>query len=167
MEPMEPITIEQPAVAPTARRASWTSWVLAIACLVGGVAASLIAARAIAQHDADSARRAFHRGASTASSLALALGAEEQLAASAKALVAANPNVTTPQLRAWARRESALRRFPELSSVSFNSVAREQPLSGVARTAGAATTSAPAPPPPVNASPMNPLAWGSDAARVS
>jgi diguanylate cyclase (GGDEF)-like protein len=100
----------------------------ALACLLAGVLASVIGARAVASSDAAAVRRAFQRTSiSIASTLDVAIRHEEQLAVSASTFFAEHPHATSAEFarwKAWARTHI---RYPELDALGFLPLSHASP----------------------------------------
>jgi diguanylate cyclase (GGDEF)-like protein len=88
--------------------------------VLAGVAASLVAARAVADDRASNAQLAFRSSArDVASTLQLAIQHEEDLVVSGAAFMAANPHSSQAQFLAWKTSVRALDRYPELQGIGF------------------------------------------------
>ncbi len=91
-----------------------------VLAVVGGIAASVFGARAMAHSDADKARLAFHlASAEIASTLTLAIQHEEDLIVSASAFVTGNPGASAADFDRWAEAVHAMRRYPELQNIGL------------------------------------------------
>jgi diguanylate cyclase (GGDEF)-like protein len=103
------------------RSRSLTFWALAASSLVlAGVAASLVAARFVANDRASSSRLAFHNSSQDVSAaLQLAIQREQDLVVSAAAFMARNPHSSQAQFLAWSTSVRALTRYPELEGMGF------------------------------------------------
>ncbi len=94
--------------------------VAALACLTAGVLASAFGARALARHDAASARNDFGQtSTSIASTMNVAIKHEEQLTVSASTFFGERSHASAAEFarwKAWARTRS---RYPELAALGF------------------------------------------------
>jgi len=110
-----------PGVAARRQRARRGLWAAITALLVlGGIAASVLGSRAVAQSDADRARLNFHlSSAEIAATLKLAIQHEEDLVDNASALVAYNPRLSPLEFDRWAQLVHAFERYPELENVGL------------------------------------------------
>src|SRR5450755_3324725 len=103
------------------RSRSLTFWALAASALVLiGVAASLVAARFVANDRASASRVSFHNSSqNVAVALQLAIQREQDLVVSAGAFMSRNPNGSQAQFLAWSKSVRALTRYPELEGMGF------------------------------------------------
>jgi len=110
-----------PEAAARRQRARRGLWAAITALLVlGGVAASVLGSRAVAQTDADRARLNFHlSSAEIAATLKLAIQHEEDLVNNASALVAYNPRLSPLEFDRWAQLVHAFERYPELQNIGL------------------------------------------------
>src|SRR5665213_653859 len=105
-----------PAEHPSHRRV----WVLgACALLVAGVVASLFGAGQIARNSTARSRDGFKASsAQIASTLRLAIQHEEDLVVAARAFVVGDADASSGAFRRWTNAVDALKRYPELISIS-------------------------------------------------
>ena len=103
------------------RKRSVTFWAIAASALVlAGVAASLVAARFVANDRAAASRLAFHNSSQdVAVALQLAIQREQDLVVSAGAFMARSPDSSQAQFLAWSKSVRALARYPELEGMGF------------------------------------------------
>lgn len=88
--------------------------------VLGGVLASLLGARAVAQTDAEKERLAFHLASTEiASTLKQAIQHEEDLVISASAFFASDPHATPADFDRWAEAVRAMQRYPELENIGL------------------------------------------------
>jgi diguanylate cyclase (GGDEF)-like protein len=97
-----------------AQRTRW--WALpALLCVVGGIVASVLGARAIARADASSSERAAQRGsAAIVSSVRLETSRQQDLTLGASTFLAGDPKTTAGEFHRWVHWARALRRNPQL-----------------------------------------------------
>jgi len=93
---------------------------VAVLCIAAGTVGSLLGAHAVARTDAAKARLAFHlTSTGIASTLKLAIQHEEDLAISASAFFAGDPEASPAEFDAWVKSVQALRRYPELDRLGL------------------------------------------------
>jgi diguanylate cyclase (GGDEF)-like protein len=112
------------------RRFAWAP--LAALCVTAGIVGSLVAANAIAGHDATKARL-LSRQSSTAiaSALTLAIQREEELAVSASTFFARDPKASPEEFAAWVKWARTVHRFPELDNLGLIAVVRKPELNAL------------------------------------
>jgi diguanylate cyclase (GGDEF)-like protein len=94
-------------------------------CVVAGIIASVLGAKAVAHSNAESTRNGVPRtAAGIASALKLAVQREEELGVSASTYFAGNPKATAREFDKWLRWAHTLRRFPELQSLGLVAIVR-------------------------------------------
>jgi diguanylate cyclase (GGDEF)-like protein len=95
------------------------AWVAATALLLAcGVAASVIAAGAVRQNDADGTLKSFQRSSATvASTLQLAIEHEDDIVVDAGGLLS-DPNLSQTAFRRWVVAARVLERYPEMAGVA-------------------------------------------------
>ena len=120
--PEAPASAAPPVAAGApSRRSSWAAAAVIVA-LIGAVA-SIIGARSVAHSDSSKAAAQFHQSSTAiASTLALAVQHEEDLALSAGSFFAANPGATPAQFQAWAQATHVLHRYPEVERLALVSI---------------------------------------------
>ncbi len=102
---------------------------VATLCVLAGILASVLGARAVARNDAAGGREAFQRtSTSIASTLKLALRHEEQLQVSATTFFASHPDATPAEFQAWLRWARTARRYPELDQLALLTLIRASEL---------------------------------------
>lgn len=120
---------------PNRRRSGWI--IAASVVLVLGLLVSVTASLAVANSQAERARRVFAASSSQiASTLQLAIQHEEDLIVSANGFVAGDPLTTNAEFLAWAASVHAVDRYPELSAIGYVVIV---PASQLARFAAQAT----------------------------
>jgi diguanylate cyclase (GGDEF)-like protein len=88
--------------------------------MLGGTAASIVAARSVASSEAQKARLASHlSSARIAATLKLAIQHEEDLVIAASAYVTGNPSAGAADFDRWAESVQAMNRYPELQNVGL------------------------------------------------
>jgi diguanylate cyclase (GGDEF)-like protein len=117
------------AVAPLAGgRIRW-SLAAALACVIVGALGSVLGSRAVAHNEAAKRRLVFRAWSSeVASKLRLAIQREEDLAASATAFFAANPQASQAQLEGWVKQAQVLRGVRPLQRLSLVAYVRASEL---------------------------------------
>jgi diguanylate cyclase (GGDEF)-like protein len=105
-------------------------WVAACAVLVlVGVAASLLAAGAVRDHQTEEARQAFeHRSAAVASTLQLAIQHENDVLVDAGGMIATGDR-SPGAFQQWAAASRVLDRYPEIGGIGVLELVRESELS--------------------------------------
>jgi diguanylate cyclase (GGDEF)-like protein len=103
------------------RNRSLRFWAIAASILaLAGVAASLVAARVVADDRASNSRLAFENSSKeVASTLKLAIQHEQDLVVHAAAFMARNPRASQAQFLAWTTSVRAMARYPELQGLGF------------------------------------------------
>jgi diguanylate cyclase (GGDEF)-like protein len=111
--------------SPSARTSiTYSTWrfvwiTAAAAATIMGLTGAVIAARSIANAEADRSRNAFSQASDeTAMSLQTALEDEESLVINASVFVSDNPGVTTERFAQWLRAVQVFERYPELEGVA-------------------------------------------------
>ncbi len=103
--------------------------IAAIVCVLAGVIASVLGARAVAHNDASNSRQSFARNATgIAATLKLAIGREEELAVSASTYYGRNPRTSRAEFDAWVNWARTVHRFPELESLGLITLVRAPEL---------------------------------------
>jgi diguanylate cyclase (GGDEF)-like protein len=127
------------------RRAVWA--VVAVACIVSGVLASVMGAHAVARSDAASVGKTFPRTpagiertlATIASGLKPAIQHEEDLVIGASTFFAGHPKATGAEFTRWVKWSEALHRYPELEKLGLVAlVPAPAPSTLATRSAGSA-----------------------------
>ena len=109
------------------RTGAWAA--VAMLCVLAGILASVLGARAVARNDAAGGRRAFQQtSTSIASTLKLALRHEEQLLVSATTFFASHPDALPAEFQAWLRWARTARRYPELDQLALLTLIRAPEL---------------------------------------
>jgi diguanylate cyclase (GGDEF)-like protein len=122
-EEASPTPRNRPGGALRGRRGPWAAG--ALVCVVAGIAASVLGARAVAQRSADNARHSLARdSAQIDARLKLSVAHEEDLAIAASTFFARDPGATATQFGAWVHWARALRRYPELQRLGFVALIR-------------------------------------------
>jgi len=94
--------------------------VVTVSLVLGGVAGSLLGARAIARSDANKARLAFRTASvEVAASVKLAIQHEEDLVVNARAFIRSDPNASAAEFDRWAESVEAMKRYPELQNIGL------------------------------------------------
>jgi diguanylate cyclase (GGDEF)-like protein len=110
-------------------RVPWLRLALALLVVAAGTIASFLGAQAVVHHDAQSARRAFSRGAAgTAAAAKLAVAHQEGLTTAAGTYLSRNPESSTSEFDSWTRWARALRNHPELESLGVVALVRGNEL---------------------------------------
>jgi diguanylate cyclase (GGDEF)-like protein len=121
----------RPTLSGSSRRSLW----LLIAALVVavGVAASVIAARSVAQGNAEEARQVFRRStAEVTSTLQLAIQHQDDLVVNASGFVIGHPQTTQREFAEWAASTHVLDRYPEVLGFGFAMMVTADELPGFA-----------------------------------
>jgi diguanylate cyclase (GGDEF)-like protein len=109
------------------RKTVWAT--VAVLCLAGGTAGSLVRAHKVVRADAAEAQQALHlSSAEIALRLKLAIQHEEDLAIGAGTFFAGNPKATPAEFSAWAKWSQTLHRFPQLEKLSLVTIVRGSDL---------------------------------------
>jgi diguanylate cyclase (GGDEF)-like protein len=109
------------------RTGAWAA--VATLCVLAGVLASVLGARAVARNDAAGGRRDFQQtSTSIASTLKLALRLEEQLQVSATTFFASHPEASPAEFQTWLRWARTARRYPELDQLALLTLVRAPEL---------------------------------------
>lgn len=107
------------------RRVVWA--IVAVACVVAGIVASIMGAHAVARSDAASVGKTFPRTsagiertlAAIASELKPAILHEEDLVIGASTFFAGHPKATVAEFTRWVKWSEALHRYPELEKLGL------------------------------------------------
>ena len=150
--PDNPPETPGPAAGRPRSRVSAFGVVVAILCVVAGLAAAVLLARARAHDDATAAHRTFERSsAQLANTVRLGLEQQEGLAVGAGAFWSSHPRASATELDEWARAGHILRRYPGLEQVGFVALvpvaeptasAKKPTVGGTTSTATTPTTTA-------------------------
>jgi diguanylate cyclase (GGDEF)-like protein len=119
----------KPARAVPAGRTLWL--LVALACVLAGVIASVLVASSTGTSDANAARRSFaHSTATAAATLKPAIQHGEDLLTSAGTYFAHNAVGSPAEFHAWARWARVVHSHPELQSLSLLALVRHHELAG-------------------------------------
>jgi diguanylate cyclase (GGDEF)-like protein len=110
---------------------------VAVLCVVAGILASVLGARAVARNDSAAGRRAFQQtSTSISSTLKLAIRHEEQLVVSASTFFAAHPKASHAEFAVWVTWARTRRRYPELDALGLLTPAQSSPALLLSRDTG-------------------------------
>jgi diguanylate cyclase (GGDEF)-like protein len=130
--------LERVKHAVRSRTGAWAA--VAMVCVLAGIVASVLGARAVTRNDAAGGRRAFQQSStSIASTLKLAIRHEEQLLVSAGTFFAGHPNASPAEFQTWVRWARTTHRYPEIDQLALLALVRAPELPAFqARLAGRA-----------------------------